>query len=235
MKKRITFFVQSLFMRLGVEVIKKKRGVEYLHLLNQPRYTPMTVKLLGGNFRIADGSSFYYNFHENFTEQIYRFNTNNKQPVILDCGFNYGTSIVYFKHIYPHAKIIGFEPDPKIYNILKENIEARVLKDIELLNYGLWKEETTLTFNSDGADGGRILADNKGSNPIHIKTKTLSSYLKDTKVDLLKIDIEGAETEVLKEAQNYISNASNTFIEFHSYQNQEQKLEDILTILSRTF
>jgi FkbM family methyltransferase len=233
MKNQVVNFIQGVFMRFGVQVTKKKRGVEYMNLLNKARYTPMKIKLLGKDFRIADAPSFYYSYHEIFTEKIYHFNTNSKQPLILDCGSNYGTSIAYFKEIYPNAKVIGFEPDPKIFSILKENIETRGLKDVELLNYGLWKEETTLTFESEGADGGRISDDTDSSNSIGIKTKKLSDYLKDTKVDMLKMDIEGAEIQVLKEAQDYLANAENIFIEFHSFQNEPQGLADLLAILEQ--
>lgn len=231
MKKWMVNFIQSFFMYFGVQIVRKKQGIEYRYLLNKKRYKEQTVKLLGKDFLIADGASFYYSYHEIFTENIYKFKASSATPFILDCGSNYGTSIVYFKHLYPNAKIIGFEPDPQIHRILSTNIANRGLTEVEVLNYGLWKEETTLTFASEGADGGRISSQEGDSDSIHIKTKVLSAFLKNEKVDLLKIDIEGAEVDVLIEAKPYLQNVDHIFIEFHSFEGQPQRLNELLDVL----
>ena len=54
----------------------------------------------------------------------------NKGSYVIDCGANIGMSITYFKRLYPKSKIIGFEPDPKIFETLKKNI--RVVDGIEI-------------------------------------------------------------------------------------------------------
>ena len=52
-------------------------------------------------------------------------------------------------------------------------------------------------------------------------------------VDLLKIDIEGAEYEVLKDCEDTLDNVENIFIEYHSWNNSPQKLSEILAILEK--
>jgi adenylosuccinate synthase len=54
---------------------------------------------------------------------------------------------------------------------------------------------------------------------------------KEPEVDLLKIDIEGAEYEVLKDCANSLSNVKNIFVEYHSWNSSTQKLSEILEVL----
>ena len=49
---------------------------------------------------------------------------------------------------------------------------------------------------------------------------------------MLKIDIEGAEIEVIKDCRDVLNKANNIFIEFHSFINRRQELDVILQILS---
>ena len=54
-------------------------------------------------------------FREVFIKFDYFFKTNIKQPFIVDCGSNIGLSILFFKMIYPHCRIIAFEPDEEAF------------------------------------------------------------------------------------------------------------------------
>jgi hypothetical protein len=102
---------------------------------------------------------------------------------------------------------------------------------VELVKKGLWKEVTVLTFNSEGAYAGRISDKNENGKVIKIETSLLSNYLKSNTIDLLKIDIEGAEFEVLNECKDYLKNVNNIFIEYHSFSGQEQFLPELLGVL----
>ncbi len=51
-------------------------------------------------------------------------------------------------------------------------------------------------------------------------------------MDLLKIDIEGAETVVLEECKNLLQNVERIFVEYHSYVDKDQTLHYLLQILS---
>src|SRR5688500_10055596 len=48
---------------------------------------------------------------EIFVREIYRFETDIRNPVIIDCGSNIGLSVLYFHKSYPGARILAFEPD----------------------------------------------------------------------------------------------------------------------------
>ena len=132
--------------------------------------------------------------------------------------------------MYRNSEIIAFEPDKQIFSLLQKNINSFNLNNVTLINKGLWDKETTLNFNTEGADAGRVSVVNDGNGTNTIDVIKLSSFL-DKPIDLLKIDIEGSELTVLKECKDQLTKVQNIFIEYHSFLGQEQTLEQILKIL----
>jgi FkbM family methyltransferase len=227
-------------MKLAIKQALQKIGLNvtrfwpnpYGYLSNVPRYEELTVDLLGQEFRIADSISFLYSFQEIFSQEIYKFDSSRQAPVIVDCGSNYGISIVYFKSLYPDAKIIGIEADPSVFKLLEWNIESRSYQDITLLNKAVLanKNGAPVKFYSEGADGGRVFEIENNHNTVDVESVDLDDLLSEP-VDFLKIDIEGAETEVICASQK-LFNVSQIFIEYHSFKDSKQTLSDILDKLS---
>jgi FkbM family methyltransferase len=121
---------------------------------------------------------------ELFENEIYRFNSSNKTPLILDCGTNIGLSVIYFKRLHPDSRIIAFEPDPNIFNVLQGNVES--FKDVELINKAVWTSETTLEFMAEGSAGGRLVSIEQNAKKYQVSTVRLRDYLKEP-IDMLKI------------------------------------------------
>ncbi len=205
---------------------------KYKELKKLPRYTNGSIVIFGKKFHFVDSASFIFIYEEIFRKKIYKFNAKSENPVIIDAGANIGLSVIYFKMIYPNANVIAFEPDEHVFSVLQKNVDSHRFKEVQLVKKGLWTEETELSFNAEGADAGRISNNKQDAKITKIKTTKLSNYLKDNKVDLLKIDIEGAEFEVLKEAGPYLKNVQNMFVEYHSFVGQEQVLHQLLGVLS---
>ena len=201
---------------------------EYLRL--QPRYKEMIVKLAGQNFKIADPMSFYWSYREIFGTHIYKFHSKKTSPTIIDCGSNYGTSLVYFKTIYPEAKIIAVEADPKIYEILEWNVHRRNFNNIRLINKAVSTSPEPIKFYREGADGGRSYPLSTNEEIINIETIQLDDLIQEP-IDFLKMDIEGAETEVICTSKK-LQMANQIFIEYHSFKDAAQSLNQILDVLS---
>ncbi len=102
-----------------------------------------------------------------------------------------------------YEKIIAFEADPVSYEKCKETIEIAKLERVELLFNGLHSSNTEMRFLSapDGEYGGSRIDD---SGEVIVKAITLDSYLKGAPVSFIKMDIEGAELDALKGAENTI-------------------------------
>ncbi|MBB05374.1 MAG: FkbM family methyltransferase [Pseudooceanicola sp.] len=170
---------------------------------------------------------------EIFEQHIYKFKTKKNEPYIIDGGANIGLATIYLKLLYPSSNILAFEPDAEIFNILKKNIESYALKSVELIQKGIWKEDTTIQFKSEGADAGLIASlDKTVAATNSISVLSLKPYLNRT-VDFLKLDIEGAETEVLKDIENDLGKVERIFVEYHSFVGQPQTLNVIIDILTK--
>ena len=211
--------------------VDKNGDFSYLRAL--PRYHPVEIALFSHKFKLPDSASFLFQYNEIFASQIYKFKTNNSKPYIIDCGANIGLSIIYFKRLYPSAKIIGFEPDKQIFNVLSYNINSFNLKGITLINKALWNLETTMKFFAEGSDGGRIAVKGDKENIVEIQTTSLRKYISKT-VDFLKIDIEGAETRVMENCEDLLYRVDKIFIEYHSFLKETQSLDKILRILTKS-
>ncbi|HEV7333487.1 MAG TPA: FkbM family methyltransferase [Flavisolibacter sp.] len=195
-----------------------------------PRFTQAEISFLGRRIRMADNASFFFTRRELFDLQIYKFISATNSPYIIDCGANIGLSLIYFKELYPDAEIIAFEPDEKIFDILTYNIEVFNYSKIELNRKACWSKETTLQFFSEGADAGRAAQKFDKKNITEVQTIRLRNFL-NRKVDFLKMDIEGAEFEVLEDIKDLLPNVERIFVEYHSFSGQEQKLPELLNIL----
>jgi FkbM family methyltransferase len=217
----------SIPPRIKKIIFNRIRSYHQKKLLKIPRYTSFFYEVFGVKIKVIDSTSFVFSFDEIFNKELYKFQTENAAPFIVDCGANIGLSIIYFKRLYPNAEVIAFEPDPKVFEVLKYNIEQFGFKNVVLVNKALWNEETTLSFFSEGADSNRIAKDNDESNLIKIKTTELKKVL-NRHVDFLKMDIEGAEAVVLEDCVSVLKNVDKAFIEYHSFQNEPQQLDRIL-------
>ena len=204
-----------------------------LRIGSRKRYKETKLKIQNYNLWLADGSSFLWQFYEIFFKEIYCFESQSNNPIILDCGANVGTSVLYFKKLFPNAIVHAYEPDPNIFKILEHNVKINKLKGVELYEAAVWKEAGSLNFGSEGSDSGSFRTD--ASKIISVKTIRLKDVIGSfDHIDFLKIDIEGAEVEVLKDCQEMLANVKHLFVEFHSFYTEEQDLQVILDVLTKS-
>jgi FkbM family methyltransferase len=192
-----------------------------------------TVRLFGYSFFYTNEFWFLHGMHEIFIDKTYWFKTDKSEPLIIDCGSNIGLSLIYFKKLYPKARIIAFEPDPSNFEILNKNLHSFHLNDVQTHNKAIWKEDAVLQFASTASSVGSKIAVSSeiDSDVTSVAAVDLSGYLKEGPVDFLKIDIEGAEFEVINACSEYLSNVKNLFIEYHSLPDQPQQLHALLGII----
>jgi FkbM family methyltransferase len=164
------------------------------------RSLPNPIEILGysvGYFREED---LRYLFHEIFVKGEYLFPTGNERPKIIDCGSNIGLSVLFFKRLYPQASIIAFEPDAETFSMLKRNVENNRLSDVVLHNCALSDREGEITFYKDAESSGSPLMSTCNERIIGTPTKVaatrLSPFVTGT-IDLLKVDVEGAEHSLM--------------------------------------
>jgi FkbM family methyltransferase len=165
--------------------------------------------------------------------QCYDFHTDSEKPVIYDCGANIGTSVLFFAQKYPNAIIKAFEPSPSVFEILKSNIQKNKINNVELYQNAVWINNEELSFNDEGSDNGSISAVAR-ANTIKVQALDFLEIInKEEKIDLIKIDIEGAESILLPRMKPAFSKIEKIFIEYHSFNNEEQKLGELLLLLTQ--
>ena len=164
-----------------------------------------------------------------FINGVYDFETRGEQPIIIDCGANIGLSTIRFKRRHPGARVYAFEPDPHFASILEKNVESWGLSNVCVIQSAVWSSVGTLRFQQDEGLAGHLSAAGEEGG-IEVRTVRLREFLSEP-IDFLKIDIEGAELEVLKDCKDALKNVRRLFVESHSYAGHEQTLDEVLEIL----
>jgi len=235
-------YILSRWYRRGtLRLLRDYKGCknysEFMDVFNKfggvKRYVPKTVTFFSYEFYVPDCPSFIWQLKEIFLDEYYRFDSppHRQGITIYDCGANIGTSCLYFRLLFPNARIIAFEADPEIAKVCEANLGKNRISGIQLIPKAVWVANDGVEFVTDGADGGSIYGDNR--HKTRVASVRLKHYLeKEEQVDMLKMDIEGAEVDVILDCQGCLSKVRNLFVEYHSWKDQEQRLDEILSVLS---
>jgi len=170
----------------------------------------------------SDQSEFHQLKNEIFNEAIYFFETDNPQPIIIDVGAHIGLSTLYFKHLYPFAQIIAIEPNPISFKLLEQNIWENDLVDIKTFNLAIASKKTHLSLHQDpdlswlsstSIHQGAWTGEQK-TESFEVEAVPLSQFL-DQKIDFLKMDVEGAETDIILATNEKLQQIKQMIIECH--------------------
>lgn len=118
---------------------------------------------------------------------------------IVDVGANVGYSLLYFAHTFPEARITAFEPHPQHIAQIHQHLRANRLQDrITLIEAAAGTEPTTAFLYDEGA-GSAVQSQGGGSRTLPIPIVDWFDHLPTGAIDLLKMDIEGAEYPLLSD------------------------------------
>lgn len=156
-------------------------------------------------------------FKQLLIHQEYYFQSSIRPEFIIDAGANIGLSTLFFAKAYPTAHIAAIEAEKDNYEVLRRN--TRNYPDIHPINAGLWFKSTTLEVTDQNADStGFMVRETNPENPRGFKALTTQDILKmhnKSYIDIFKIDIEGAEKEILTENTSWIDKTRILIIELH--------------------
>lgn len=171
-------------------------------------YDPVTVKLKCGEVKLKDEKDFNVIISEKtylnkFIDKI------NPETVAADVGSYHGLFALIGAN---GKKSYAFEIDSDNMDRIKENIGLNPDKKVSLIEKAVWSEKTTLEIQTGKEQESRI-----GNSKEKIKTIVLDEFFKDKeKPDIIKIDVEGAEGQVLKGTKSILEKFHPTlFVEFH--------------------
>lgn len=184
-----------------------------------------------GRLKYANIGQLAAQYEEIFVQRQYAFTPKRPAPVIIDCGGNIGVSAIWFKLNYPSCNLVVYEADPDLASVIRQNLREARLYDVAVRNEAVWIDSGSVSFEKSGDDSGRIVA-NGGS---HVASVDISAELPD-QVDLLKLDIEGAEYPVLQKLceTGAIQQVDCLVCEFHVYRDRIDDLLKTLTLLRKS-
>lgn len=176
-----------------------------------PRRQPGWLEVAGVPLHFADLHSFYYQGRQIFFDGFYDFETDSPGPVIVDCGAHIGMSALFFAKRYPGASIRAFEADPAIADLLAKNVRAFGLDSVEARQAAVWTHDGGVSFDVCGDDSGTV---HEGA-AARVPSVRLRDILAERPVDMLKMDIEGAEFEVLEDCADVLGQVDKAILEAH--------------------
>ncbi|MCD6306957.1 MAG: FkbM family methyltransferase [Deltaproteobacteria bacterium] len=187
------------------------------------------VVFQGMTIYCRDLLSFYVSAKNVFIERIYDFQTSRADPVVIDGGGQIGLFTLYVKMKYPNAKVTVFEPDGEYLSLLRANLSTNECRDVRVVPSRLYKYEGIMRAGRDKSSGAPIFSADANRNMSVVR---LGNYI-NKNVDFLKLDMEGAELEVLRDVAGQLPYVRELAVKYYGIPQLGRRLRQILEILER--
>ncbi|MEN3044236.1 MAG: FkbM family methyltransferase [Candidatus Hydrothermales bacterium] len=168
------------------------------------------------NLRIVYGSGLISQWLGIYEKEVIKKLTKELEHNIV--YYDVGAHIGYYTLLFSKfAKLVySFEPEPRNFYFLKEHIRLNRIKNVKILNIAVYSENKKFNFDvKDNRTEGKI----KENGILKVSAFTLDYLCFKKKLyfpDFIKIDVEGAEFEVLKGAVNLLNlKKPKILISFH--------------------
>jgi FkbM family methyltransferase len=185
----------------------------------------VTVPDTIGKLTIRPRTSDRYVFEQIFLDNDYALGVDVHPRLIVDGGANVGYASIYFANRYPDADVVAIEPDAANFEILCENVKQ--YRKIQPLRAGLWDRRGMLFVDDSLGSWGCTVSEihpkdiAERNNPSCVEALTVDDILLRSghkRIDILKLDIEGAEREVFSgPCEKWLSLTGVMIIELHDH------------------
>jgi FkbM family methyltransferase len=160
--------------------------------------------------------------------------TPKQGDIVVDIGAHMGRyTIISSKRVGTNGKVVAIEAHPGNFEMLNRNIKLNQLTNVIPLNYAVYSKETKIKLYVPGEESGytvynTIMSNRTGNEDkfVEVNANTLDyllqlNQIREEEVNWIKIDVEGAEFEVLKGATNVLSKSKDIelLIEIHGPDN----------------
>jgi FkbM family methyltransferase len=176
--------------------------------------------LYGKPLVIRTGTSDVSVFQAVFLEDDFDLSFLHLKPkLILDLGANVGYTSIFFAHTYPQSRVFAVEPEESNFKVLKEN--AAPYENIVLFQAAIWNKRTKLQITNSNAEKCGFQVSESKNKPVSstVDALTIDELLAEAnsnEIDILKVDIEGAEIELFSSNfENWLGKSNVIMIELH--------------------
>ena len=180
-------------------------------------------------------------------DEIIEHFTPKQGDIVVDIGAHIGRyTIIASKRVATNGKVVAIEASPSNFKILNRNIRLNQLTNIISLNHVVYSKETKIKLYLPGEESGNtiyntVISDRARNEDkfVEVNANTLdyllqSKGIKQEQINWIKIDVEGAEFEVLKGAANILSNSKDIalLIEIHNLRDSTNLYRPIVEFLN---
>lgn len=227
MKVKRTLYYKYKFLKLLPDFLNKfgilKGGALFTKLFVSIGVIHINVSQIAAPVAIRSHESDLIVFWELFVNDCYNIVLAREPQLILDGGANIGLSVVYFANRFPNAHIVAIEPDQGNLAILDEN--CKPYSNISIIETALWGNDGHLRIvNPQNSGWGFVVEKADSDDPDAFQAMTITSIMEgfdSPQIDLLKLDIEGAERSVFASHQmDWLNHVEHLVIELHDYEHK---------------
>jgi FkbM family methyltransferase len=187
----------------------KRLNLNFKRSVNRHSYS---IPLVNGNGQ--------QNFivHEEWMQQVLEKLVKIKKGAFIDVGVNVGQTLLKIKSIDPGIRYYGFEPNPTCVYYLDQLIEMNGIRNAVIFPVAIAEKagiaELNFYYDSDTDSAASMIKDFRPSAEVRKKVyipcfsvKEMEQYIDVAAVSIIKIDVEGAEMEVLKGLNQFLETA----------------------------
>jgi FkbM family methyltransferase len=177
-------------------------------------------------------------FREVFLFKEYNFPLDHKPSVIIDAGANIGLATIFFKTRFPEAIVYAIEPDSGNFAVLIQN--AKAFMGTHVLHSALWRNDSYLRIKDKRENAWAFQVEEcRQETPDSLSAISIETLMKNnniTQIDLLKLDIEGAEKDVFTSNYEYwLPRTRVIIIELHDWMKEGCSREFFRAIINYRF
>jgi len=193
---------------------------------------------LRGEVILRERGSDILTFTEIIQQEVYRDVVTAVRDchTVIDLGANIGLASCYFAHQFPNCKILAVEPNSSNYGVLQLNVERLVANGrCRTLRAAVWSSEKLLTGEAlgdpDHFSAFAVHEPAAASDEAAIAGWPMSKIIADSgfeRVDLLKVDIEGAEVKLFQGNMDWLHQVRTIAIEFHDNSREESRFDHLM-------
>jgi FkbM family methyltransferase len=179
--------------------------------------TNVFLRMLNRHVTIRPGTSDLRCLGKVFVDYEYVIPFETNPRLIVDAGANIGLATLYFSGKFPGAKIIAIEPEQSNYDLLVRNCSG--MANVTLWHAAVWNRDTSLQITNPDAEKWAFTVTPGRPNGSGIKALTIPQILAQSghdTIDILKLDIEGAERELFRDGcEEWLPRVKIMIIELH--------------------
>jgi FkbM family methyltransferase len=189
------------------------------------RQLPLRVKReeLAFPFELRLPSSDSSVYRQVFLEREYEFEVRREPEVIVDGGANIGLTSIYFASRYPRAMILAVEPETSNFALLCKNVAP--YPGVIPVQAALWSEDGEIDVLKNDMGKWAFMTRSAGDEDAHpgefverTRATTVGALMREhglERIDILKLDVEGAERELFADCSAWLGAVDAIVIELH--------------------